>query len=188
METMLSRAWWVLAVRGVIAVVFGLATFLWPGLTLAALVLLFGAYALVDGVFAVVTGIRQFGNKQRWWAVLIEGIVGIIAGVLTFVWPGITAVALLFVIAAWAIVTGVFEVIAAIRLRKEIEGEWLLGLSGIASIIFGLLLFIFPGSGLLTVVWLVGIYAIVFGVLMISLGFRARGRTSTFDSSAPKAV
>lgn len=188
MEAMVSRYWWVLVLRGMLALLFGLAAVLWPGLTLTTLVLLFGAYALVDGVFAVITGIRHSDEQERRWSVLLEGVVGVIAGVLTFLWPDITALALLSIIAVWAVITGVLELAAAIRLRKVIVGEWMLALSGIASIIFGLLLIAFPGSGVLALIWLIGGYAIVFGVLLIGVGFRVRRRSHTFDRGAPRAV
>ncbi|MCL4301565.1 MAG: HdeD family acid-resistance protein [Anaerolineae bacterium] len=169
-----ARNWWTLALRGLAAVLFGLATFVWPDITLFVLVLMFGAYAFVDGIFALVAAFSDRAGKQRWWVLLLEGLAGIAAGILTFIWPGMTAFVLLYLIAAWAIVTGVFEVMAAIRLRREIEGEWLLALGGIASIIFGILMVIWPGAGALAVVWLIGSYAFVFGLLMIFLAFRLR--------------
>ena len=175
MLKVLSKYWWLLALRGVLAILFGILAFIWPGLTLQALVILFGAYVLIDGIAAIVTGIRDREFNQRWWVLLLEGIVGVIFGILTFLWPQITAVVLLYFIAAWAVVTGIFEIFAAIRLREEIEGEWVLGLSGLASIIFGVLLMIWPASGLLALVWLIGAYAIVFGILMLYLGFKVRG-------------
>lgn len=171
---LLARNWWALALRGVVAILFGLAAFVWPGLTLAVLVALFGAYALVDGIFALAAAVRAVQQHNRWWPLLLVGVAGIAAGVLTFFYPGITAVALLVIIAAWAIVTGIFELITAIELRRHISGEWLLGLSGIASILFGILLIAQPGAGALALVWLIGIYAIVFGLLELGLAFRLR--------------
>lgn len=171
---MASRNWWIFVLRGVLAVLFGIVAWIWPGLTVAALVILFGAYAFVNGIFAVIAGIASFGENQRWWAELLVGIAGIILGILTFIWPGVTALALLYLIAAWAIVTGVFEIIAAIELRKAIDNEWLLGIGGVLSVIFGLILIIFPGSGAISLVWVIGIYAIIFGVTLIALGFRLR--------------
>ncbi|MGH2522060.1 MAG: HdeD family acid-resistance protein, partial [Anaerolineales bacterium] len=138
------------------------------------LVLLFGAYALVDGLFALITGLTRYGESPRWWVFLIEGLVGIAAGILTFVWPGLTGVILLYLIAGWAIFTGVFEVVAAIRLRKEIDNEWLLALGGVASVIFGVLLVLRPAAGALAVVWLIGAYALIFGALLVALGLRLR--------------
>jgi uncharacterized membrane protein HdeD (DUF308 family) len=155
----LTRNWCVVLIRGVAGVLFGIATFIAPVVSLAVLVLFFGAYALVDGVLAVVTAVRRRDVSDRWWMLLLEGLVGIAAGVVTLVWPGITALALLYVIAAWALLTGAFEIAAAIRLRKIIAGEWLLVLSGIASIGLGILLMIFPGPGALVMVLWIGAYA-----------------------------
>ncbi len=170
----LAGNWWALALRGLLAVLFGITAFIMPGLTLAVLVVLYGAYALVDGVFAVVASLagRTFGTP--WWAMLIRGLLGIAVGIMTFVWPGITELALLYIIAAWAVVTGGFEIAAAVRLRKEIEGEWLLGLSGVVSVLFGLAVMVYPGAGALAIVWLLGSYAIIFGVLLLVVGFRLR--------------
>jgi uncharacterized membrane protein HdeD (DUF308 family) len=169
----LARNWWALALRGLCAVLFGIAAFALPGITLGALVLLYGAFALVDGIFNVATALVGRTHGLPWWAMLVEGLFGIAVGV-TFIWPGITALALLYLIAAWAFVTGVLEIAAAVRLRKEIQGEWLLASGGILSILFGLLLVINPGAGALAIVWLIGGYAIAFGVLLLVLGFRLR--------------
>ncbi|HWQ53702.1 MAG TPA: DUF308 domain-containing protein [Bryobacteraceae bacterium] len=147
----ISRNWWVLAVRGFIAVLFGLCAFLWPGLTLAVLVLLWGIFALADGVMAVIVG-----GWGRWWSLLLFGLLAIAIGVFALSQPHITALALLFVIAAWAIARGIFEIVAAIRLRKELSNEWLLILSGSLSIAIGVLLVMFPGAGALSMVWLLG--------------------------------
>ncbi|HWC33017.1 MAG TPA: HdeD family acid-resistance protein [Actinomycetota bacterium] len=171
----LARNWWVLLVRGVLAVVFGVLALIWPGLALDVLVVLFGAFALVDGVFAIAAAIRAAERKRTWWPLVVEGVSGIALGIVAFVWPGITALALLYVIAAWAVVTGVFEIAAAIRLRREIRGEWLLAFAGAASVAFGMLVAIFPGAGALAVVWAIGAYAILFGVLLVALGIRLRG-------------
>jgi uncharacterized membrane protein HdeD (DUF308 family) len=170
----LSRNWWAVLLRGLAGILFGIITFFAPAISLAALVLLFGVYALVDGVLAIVTAVRRRG-ADRWWLLLLEGLVGIAAGVLTFLWPAITAIALLYVIAAWALVTGAFEIAAAIRLRKAITGEWLLALSGIFSIALGVLLVLFPGPGALAVTIWIGAYAFVFGALLFALGLRLRG-------------
>jgi uncharacterized membrane protein HdeD (DUF308 family) len=174
----------VLALRGLLAILFGLAAFLWPGLTLVVLVALFGAYALVDGVFAVIAGVTAAGEDERWWALLLAGIAGIAAGLVTFFWPGITALVLVYVIAAWALVTGALEIAAAVRLRKEIEGEWLLGLSGVLSVILGLMLVAWPDAGALAFVWMLGAYALVYGVLFIVLGLRLRGLAQQFQRRA----
>ena len=165
-----ARHWWALTLRGVAALLFGIMAFVWPGLTLAVLVLFYGASALVDGALALVTGVR--GGLG---GMVVVGLLGIAAGVITFFWPGITALALLYAIAFWAILRGVFEIVAAIRLRREIEGEWLLATAGLLSIGFGVLLLLNPGAGALSVVWLIGAFAIVWGVTLIALGFRLRG-------------
>jgi uncharacterized membrane protein HdeD (DUF308 family) len=170
----LKRNWGWIVVRGVAAVVFGMLAFLWPAMTLTVLVLLWGAYALVDGVLALVAAFRVRDRGKPFWALLIVGLLGIVAGVLTFFWPGMTALVLLAFIAAWALVTGVFQIVAAIRLRKEIENEWLLALSGVLSVVFGALMFSSPGAGALAVVWIVASYAIVFGILLIALGLRLK--------------
>ena len=167
----LAKNWWALALRGLVAVLFGLLTFLLPGITLATLVLLFGAYALVDGIFNV---IAFFKVASHHWAMLIEGVIGIIAGVLTFVWPTITASVLAYLIAFWAIFTGVFEIIAAIRLRKTISNEWLLLLMGVLSLLFGLFILFAPGAGEVAIVLWIGGYALVFGVFLMALAFRLR--------------
>ncbi len=174
MVAALVRNWWIVALRGVFAIIFGLGALFWPGLTLRVLILLFGAYALVDGIFAVIGGIASRGENPRWWVLLLRGIVGIILGLLAFFYPGATALAFLYVIAAWALVTGIFEIVAGIMLRRIITGEWLAILSGIASVIFGLLLVFFPGAGALGLTWLIGVYAIAFGILLIVLAFRLR--------------
>ncbi|HWE62713.1 MAG TPA: HdeD family acid-resistance protein [Chloroflexota bacterium] len=170
----LTRNWWALALRGLAAIIFGILALVVPHITLVVLIAFFGAYVLVDGFFTLVAAVRAAEQHTRWWPLLVEGVAGIIAGVLTFIWPGLTALVLLYFIAAWAIVTGVFEVLAAIRLRREIRGEWLLGLSGVLSVLFGLLLIAFPGAGALTVVWLIGAYALVFGVVLVGLALRLR--------------
>ncbi|RIK63629.1 hypothetical protein DCC62_26470 [candidate division KSB1 bacterium] len=161
--------WWVLLLRGIAAVLFGILAFVWPGLTLVALIFLFGAYALVDGVTAIFVG----GRAHAWWMVF-AGVFGLIAGVLTFIFPGITAFWLLILIASWAVVRGIFEIVTAIQLRKELTNEWMLILGGVLSIIFGVLLFLNPATGALAVVWLIGSYTLVFGIIMIVLSFRLR--------------
>jgi uncharacterized membrane protein HdeD (DUF308 family) len=168
----LAQNWWALALRGLVAVLFGLLTFFLPGITLVTLVLLFGAYALVDGVFNVIAFFRVASHH---WAFLIEGVVGLIAGILTFLWPAITAVVLLYLIAFWAIFTGVLEIIAGIRLRKAIANEWLLIVMGVLSLLFGVFILFAPGAGALAIVLWIGAYALVFGVFLLALAFRLRG-------------
>lgn len=174
MGTLLARNWWSVALRGVIAILFGIAVIVWPGITLAALVTLFGFFALIGGFLFLIAAIRQRRTDEPWWLLLFEGIFGIALGIIVFIWPSITALFLLYLIAAWAIMSGIFEIVAAIQLRRQIEGEWLLAISGIASIIFGFLLAIWPGAGALAILWIIGAYAIFFGVLKLSLAFRLR--------------
>jgi uncharacterized membrane protein HdeD (DUF308 family) len=174
MTSNLAHNWWVFALRGVAAIIFGVLAFVWPDVTVTALVLLFGAYAFWDGVFAIVSAFRRRTRTDQWWWTLLEGIVGVGIGLATFFWPGVTAVVLLAFIAAWAIITGIFEIMAAIRLRKEINDEWLLFLSGVLSVLFGLLLVFQPGAGALALIWVIGAYAIAFGVLLIVFAFRLR--------------
>ena len=185
----LPRNWWAVALRGVAGVLFGIITFFMPGISLAALVLLYGAYAFADGVFAIASAIRRHGSTDRWWVLLLQGIVGVAAGLIAFFWPGITALALLYLIAAWSFVTGIMEVGAAVRLRKVITGEWLLALSGLLSIGFGVLLVLYPLTGALAVVLWIGAYAIVTGSLLIALGFRLRswGRHGTSHAAPTMA-
>jgi uncharacterized membrane protein HdeD (DUF308 family) len=172
----LARNWWTLAIRGVVAIIFGILAFVWPGITLLTLVILFAVYALADGFFAIVAAMSASSRGEKWWALLLEGILGIVAGVVTLLVPGITALFLLYIIAFWSLITGIFEVVTAVRLRREISDEWLMGLGGVASVIFGILLLSFPGAGALAVVWLIGAYAIIFGVLLLSLAIRLRTR------------
>ncbi len=166
--------WWLIALRGVVAIIFAFCTFFAPEISLTALVLLFGAYALADGAFAIAAALRGRGSNETWWLLILEGIAGIATGIAAALWPGITALALLYVIAIWAIITGGFEIAAAVRLRKVITREWLLGIAGLASIVFGVLLLLFPGPGALAVVFWIGAYALVSGSLMIGLGMRLR--------------
>jgi len=174
-ESLVSRYWWTLLLRGIVAILFGVLTFIWPHVTLAALVLLFGAFALVDGIAAIIMGISQYGERERWWATLIGGLISAGAGVITFLRPGITAIALLALIAFWAIARGIFEIMAAIRLRHVIEGEWLMALGGALSIAFGVAMVAFPGVGALAVVFWIGAFALLEGVVLVALSFRIRG-------------
>lgn len=184
---LLSKYWWILLLRGIVAVIFGLTAYSWPGLTLAMLVFFFGAYAFVDGVFNVVNAIGGRKEHEHWWWLLLEGAIGILFGVLTFQNPGVTALVLLFYMAAWAIVTGTLRIVMAIRLRKEIEGELWMGLSGLASVLFGLLMMARPGVGALAVLWMIAIWSMAIGVFMILLSFRARSFRPK-DAAAPAAA
>ncbi len=174
MDTLLSRNWWAVGLRGLAAIIFGILALVVPSITLIVLIAFFGAYALIDGVLAVYLAIRGRENNRNWGWLLVEGIAGILIGILTFRWPGVTALVLLAFIAAWAIITGAMEIFQAIELRRVIDNEWLLILSGAASVIFGLLLIIFPNTGALALIWLIGIYAIIFGALLLVLAWRLR--------------
>jgi uncharacterized membrane protein HdeD (DUF308 family) len=165
-----------LVIRGIVGLVFGIVAFAWPGVTIAALVVIFGMYAIIDGVTNLVLGLTRTPSHGRSWAIALQGIVGIAAGVLTFLWPGVTAIALVFFIGAWALVTGAFEVAAAIRLRKVIQGEWMLALSGVLSMAFGILVFLFPFAGAVGIAWVLGAYAMAGGIILIALGVRLRSR------------
>jgi uncharacterized membrane protein HdeD (DUF308 family) len=175
LAAMLHRGWWLMLLRGIVAIAFGVLTWLQPGISAIALVLLFGAYAFADGVLATWTALAGRANHEYWWLVLLQGLVGIGIGILTFVEPGVVALGLLFYIAIWAIATGVLEIATAIRLRREIEGEWLMILSGLISVAFGVLLVARPGAGALAVLWLIAAFAIAFGVVTVILAFKARG-------------
>ncbi len=170
----LARNWWAIALRGVAAIVFGVLALLLPATTLAGLILLFGAYALIEGIFSVIAAMRGQAGAAR-WMLLLEGLVSIAAGLVTFFWPGLTALVLLYVIAAWALVAGVLEIVVAVGLRKKIRGEWWLALSGILSVVAGGLMMWAPGAGALALVLWIGAFAVVFGVLLIGLALRLRG-------------
>ncbi|AUX46971.1 membrane protein [Sorangium cellulosum] len=174
MISSMVRNWWVPVVRGVLAMIFGVLAIAMPQISLYALVLLFGGYALAEGVTNLLGAARGGYEEQRWWVLLLEGIVSIGVALITLLSPGITAVALVLWIGAWAVVTGVLKIAAAVRLRKLIEGEWLLGLAGVLSIAVGVLLFIAPKAGALALVIWIGAYALVFGVFLIALGLRMR--------------
>jgi uncharacterized membrane protein HdeD (DUF308 family) len=177
----LAENWWLLLLRGIAAIAFGVLAFVWPGLTLLSLTILWGVYAISDGGLALWAAIAGRGGEiaPRWWLAVV-GIAGIVAGLLTFVWPDMTALVLLMFIASWAIVIGILQIWGAIRLRKEIEGEWLLGLSGVLSVAFGAIMFAQPGAGALAVVWLIGWFAILAGCVYIALAFRLK----TYERSA----
>jgi len=174
LANVISGVWWLLLLRGLVAILFGVLTWLQPGISLAALVLLFGAYSLADGILGVWAAITGRKQHEDWWVLLLWGFVGIGVGIMTFLVPGVTALALLFYIAIWATASGVLQIVVAIRLRREITDEWLLLLAGLASIVFGVLLMLKPAAGALAVLWLIGTYAVIFGALLVILSFKAR--------------
>jgi len=173
----LARHWWVIGLRGLAAILFGVLAFVWPGMTLAVLVLLFGAYALVDGVLTLIAAFR--GGVQHRIVMLVEGVVSVLAGLAAFVWPGLTALVLLYIIAFWAIVTGVLEIVTAIRVRRAISNELGLVIGGVLSVVFGVVLLIAPGAGALAVIFLIGAYAVVFGIALLGLAWRLREHHQT---------
>lgn len=182
-QIVLSRNWWSLVLRGLVAIAVAVVTFVWPGITLQAIVLLFGGYALIDGVLSIVGSFYASKAHERWGALLLHGLVGIAAAVITFLWPAVTAISLVWLIAAWAVITGIFQVIAAIRLRRYLAGEWLLALCGIASIAFGIFLVVAPLAGALAIALWIGVYALAFGCLLIALGFRLKAWTAGHAAS-----
>jgi uncharacterized membrane protein HdeD (DUF308 family) len=169
----LSRNWWMLALRGVLAILFGILIIAWPGIAAQSLILVFGAYVFVDGIFAIISAF-QHRSQSHWWVTLLEGIVGVIAGILTFILPGLTALTLLTLIGVWAVFTGVLQMVTAFRLRATIDNEWAMGLAGLASLLFGLFVLFAPGAGALAVLGLIAGYSIVFGVLLLILAFRVK--------------
>jgi uncharacterized membrane protein HdeD (DUF308 family) len=181
----LARNWWVFVLRGVAAVLFGVLAFTRPGITLEVLVLLFAFWAIFDGVLALIGSVGAAEAREPWWPFVLIGLLGVAAGVVTLRWPGITALALLLVIAYWSIFRGIIEIVAAVRLRNMIQGEPWLILGGIASIVFGVLLVIYPGSGLLAVIWLVGIYALIFGISLVMLGLRLKNLAGELPAPTP---
>jgi uncharacterized membrane protein HdeD (DUF308 family) len=180
----LGRNWWLVLLRGIAAIVFGLLAWAWPSVTLVTLVLFWGAYALVDGVAALIGGWKAKDGGKPMWTVVLVGIVGILAGIFTFLQPGVTAIALLILIAVWAIVQGVLEISAAIRLRKEIKNEWLLILSGLLSVAFGALMILNPGAGAMAVLWLIGVFAVAYGVLLVFLSFKLKKHAAVMPAAA----
>jgi len=174
MARSLSQNWWLVVLRGVLAILFGILAFVWPGVTWLTLIVMFGVYAIVDGIIAIVSGLSRSQETPRWWTFLIEGLLGIGAGIVALVWPEVTSLVLIYLIAGWAIITGILEIAAAIRLRNEISNEWMLGLGGLVSIGLGILLFFQPAAGGLAIIWTIAAYALIFGVLLVILGFRLR--------------
>jgi uncharacterized membrane protein HdeD (DUF308 family) len=173
MQAVLLRNWWVVLLRGVFAIVLGLISLLAPGLTLEVLVLIFAIYAIADGALAIVAGVRAAERHERWGALILEGILGVAAGAVMLALPGATLVFLVVFLGAWAIVTGVVLLAAAIRLRR-MHGEWLLVANGIVSLLLGAVLFLSPITGIVVLSWWIGFYALVFGILLIVLAFRLR--------------
>ena len=177
MLTTVSGNWWALAVRGVAAVLIGLVALAWPGLTLAVLIILYGAFAVVDGGFAIVAGLRGTGGTRR-WLLLAEGVLGLLAGLVALFWPGLTAVVVLYVFSFWAIFGGLLRILGAILLRREINNVWTMALGGALWVLLGIVLAVLPGAGLLAVAWVIGVLTLAMGVTLIIQAFRARGQST----------
>lgn len=188
MKDLLSQSWWMLALRGLAALLFGILAMLWPGLTLLWLVAMFAAYALITGAVSMVAAVKNRETDGKWWLVLLLGLVSIAAAAIAIFRPDLTALMLVLVMGANAVVTGVLDIAIAVRLRKVIRGEWLMILSGVLSVLFGILVLVFPGAGALALVWLISFYATVTGVLLLALGFRARGWGSGTKPTKPMAM
>ncbi|MBC6605915.1 HdeD family acid-resistance protein [Hymenobacter sp. BT188] len=186
----LQSNWWLVALRGLGAVVFGLLTFLLPGITLLVLITMFGVFCLFNGVLAIASGIRRRNTERHWWTLILEGFISMLAGLATLIWPGITSLALLYFVAFWSIATGILQVFTAIRLRKQLTGEWMLILGGLLSVAFGLLLVFAPVSGALVITWWIGAFAFVYGIILCILAFRLRkqqARQTTTTSTPPSS-
>jgi uncharacterized membrane protein HdeD (DUF308 family) len=175
MSARLAANWWAIAIRGVIAVIFGIMTFALPGLALATFIILFAAYMLVDGVFAIIAAVRAAQRHDRWGLMLVEGLVDILVGVMAFAWPASAVFAFVLLIGAWAFISGALMIAAAFRLHLA-HGRWFLGFAGLVSVLFGLALAIAPGAGAIALTLWVGAYALIFGVTLVILAFRLRGR------------
>ena len=174
----LARNWWLVVLRGLGALIVGLLAFAVPGPTLTIAVLGFGVYTFVDGILAIISVVRGTGGERRWWAMLLEGVLDIVAGIVTLLIPSLSAGLILILMATWAITTGVAEIRTAVRVRREIAGEWLLGLAGMSSVLFGVLLLMLTGASFVLVILLIGTYAVIFGVLLMALGLRLRGSSA----------
>lgn len=174
----LADNWWLLLLRGIAGIVFGVLALIWPGMTLLLLVVFYGAWALVDGALALYMAVTGRGGPVPTWWLVVVGLAGLVAGALTFFWPGVTALVLVLFIGAWALVSGIFQIIGAIQLRKEIDNEWMLILGGVVSVLFGLGMLIVPGAGALALIWVIAFYSILFGILMVAASFKLRKHRS----------
>jgi uncharacterized membrane protein HdeD (DUF308 family) len=187
----LAKWWWTFIIRGVVAILFGVIALVFPPVAIGVLVGLFAAWALIDGANSLLTGIRTRGQDRSWWLEVLEGVISVAAGVIALVLPGFAAEVLLLLIAAWAILTGLVQIVTAVRLRTVISGEVWLALAGVASIVFGVLLLVFPAAGALSIAWLIASFAIAFGAFLVLLGWRLRGidqlarRDAAYDYGSP---
>lgn len=174
MIELFTKRWWVFLLRGLVAIAFGFLAVIWPSITLQVLLILFGVFVLLDGVFSLIAGVVAIGSDKRWWAMVFSGLLGIAIGLLTLLWPGITGVVLLYFIGAWAVVIGIMDILIAVQLRREIEGEWMMIIDGVFSLVIGILFFVFPKEGALALVWLIGLFVIAIGIIFLILALRLR--------------
>lgn len=190
MDRLLKRSWWALALRGVAAILFGLLAVMWPGITLLVLVGFFAAYAFITAAVSMYAAVKNRQSDKGWWLLLLLGLVAFASGVLSLIYPAVTALVLVLLMGANALVTGVLDIAMAVRLRKAIRNEWLLGLAGLVSIVFGAMVMIFPGAGAIAMVWLVSFYAVLTGVLLLALAVRMRSSATaaTGTGSTPKGT
>jgi uncharacterized membrane protein HdeD (DUF308 family) len=186
MDELISRTWWVLALQGLCALVFAIVALLWPGITLLWLVVLFAAYALISGAAAVVGAVNNRESEEYWWLLLLLGLVSIAAGVIAVLHPDLTALVLVLLMGANAMITGVLDIVIAVQLRKVIRGEWLLAAAGIVSIAFGIFVFLYPGAGALAMVWLISFYAVATGILLLAVAFRIKGLAKPARPKPPR--
>lgn len=174
MLNLYGKYWWSFFIRGIIAVLFGLAALVLPGITLEILAILLAAFLVADGLLLLIVSFRSKASGPQWWLLLLEGLAGIVIGVPAFAWPGLTVLAVILIVGFWALLTGILEIAAAIKLRHEVRDEWMLGLGGIISVLFGIILFVNPGLGAVVLALLIGAYALIFGLSLIFLGLKLR--------------
>ena len=175
MIEIIIQKWWVFLLRGLAAILFGVLALIWPQITLLTLVVLFGAFVLFDGIFSVIAGVTSRKENYYWWTLLFTGLLEIAIGLLTLLWPNVTGIILLYLIASWAVIVGILDIILAIQIRREIKNEWMLIIDGVFSVVIGFLLFIFPAASAVALAWLIGLFAILLGIVFIILAFRLRG-------------
>jgi len=188
MNNAVARNWWLVVLRGILAILFGLTAFVWPAYTWIVLVFMFGIYTLVGGLAAVGTGLSRAKDSSRWWTSLLKGMISISAAVIALIWPQLTGLIMVLVITGGAVLTGVLEIIAAIHLRHEINNEWLLAVGGIVSIALGVFLFLQPVAGGIAILWTVAAFVVIFGVLLIALGFRLKNQNMPGDRQALRSA
>lgn len=186
LSSLIERYWWIPLLRGLAAIVFGIVALTMPGITLASLILVFGAWLLIDGVFAIFHAFSGRRETPRWWMMLLEGLIAAALGIFALRSPGMAALTLLFYIAAWAIVSGVIRIVLAFALRREIQGEWWMILGGFASILFGLIMIVRPGAGALALLTIIGIWSILAGIALVMLAFKARKFGKALASARPQ--